>query len=138
MSPTTQMEDPMTVTRDDVQRWLDAYIEAWRSNDAETIGRLFSEGVSYRYQPYGEPVVGRDALVADWLSDPDEPGTWAAHYEPFAVDGDRAVSVGNSDYFASDGSLRDRFHNVFLLRFDGDGRVAEFTEYWRQVPKDES
>ena len=76
--------------------------------------------------------------VADWLKDPDEPGTWEAHYEPFAVDADRAVSVGTSKYFTADGSLENHYHNVFLLRFDGDGRVAEFTEYWRQVPKDES
>jgi ketosteroid isomerase-like protein len=138
MSPTTQMEDPMTVTRDDVQRWLDAYVEAWRSNDADEIRALFSEDVAYRYQPYGDPVEGREAIVADWLKDPDEPGTWEAHYEPFAVDADRAVSVGTSKYFTADGSLENHYHNVFLLRFDGDGRVAEFTEYWRQVPKDES
>ena len=125
----------MTLTRDDVQRWLDAYVKAWRSNDAETVGALFSADVSYAYQPYEDPIQGRDAVVADWLREPDEPGTWAAHYEAYAVDGDRAVSVGTSDYLKADGSLDNRFHNVFLLRFDDDGRCREFVEYWREAPK---
>jgi hypothetical protein len=29
------------LTQDDVQRWLDAYIDAWRSYDREAIGALF-------------------------------------------------------------------------------------------------
>lgn len=122
------------MTHDEVQGWLDRYIQAWRSNDAETIGALFTDDVAYRYQPYEDPVVGRDALVADWLREPDEPGTWSASYQPFAVDGDRAVAVGESRYLLEDGSIRTLFHNVFLLRFDAEGRCAEFTEYWRERP----
>ena len=120
------------MTRDDVQRWLDAYVEAWRTYDPAAIGDLFSVDVRYRYQPYLEPIVGRDALVADWVEDPDE----AARYEPYAVDGDRAVAVGESRYFEGDGSLRTIFHNCWLLRFDADGRCAEFVEFWREVPEE--
>jgi ketosteroid isomerase-like protein len=122
------------MTHDDVQAWLDGYVAAWRSNDAEMIARLFSDDVSYRYQPYEDPVVGRQALVADWLREPDETSSWSASYSPYAVDGDRAVAVGESRYLHPDGALRTVFHNVFLLRFDGDGRCAEFTEYWRERP----
>lgn len=122
------------MTRDDVQRWLDAYVDAWRTYDPDAIRALFAEDVSYAYQPYQAPVVGREALVADWLESPDAPGSWEAHYEPYAVDGDRAVSVGTSRYFEADGSERDLYHNVFLLRFDGDGRCTEFVEYWRERP----
>ncbi len=123
------------MTRDDVQRWLDAYIEAWRTYDPDSIGALFSEDVSYRYQPYRDPTVGREALVAEWLEDPDPAGSWSARYEPYAVDGDRAVAVGESTYLNEDGSTRTLFHNVWLLRFDADGRCAEFIEYWRERPQ---
>jgi ketosteroid isomerase-like protein len=125
------------VTREDVQRWLDAYVEAWRTSDPAAIADLFGESVEYRYQPYGDPVVGREAVVADWLEEPDAAGSWQAHYEPYAVDGDRAVAVGASRYLKEDGSLRTVFSNAWLLRFDGDGRCAEFTEYWREHPKDQ-
>jgi SnoaL-like domain len=124
------------MTRDDVQRWLDAYIDAWRTYDAAAIGALFTTDVRYQYQPYREPVVGRDAVVTDWNENPDPAGSWAARYEPYAVDGDRAVAVGESRYLNDDGSLKTVFFNAWLLRFDDEGRCAEFVEYWRELPED--
>ncbi|MGH2477203.1 MAG: nuclear transport factor 2 family protein [Candidatus Limnocylindrales bacterium] len=124
------------MTRDDVQRWLDAYVEAWRTYDPEQIGALFAEDVTYRYQPYRDPVVGRAAVVADWLDDPDAAGSWTAEYEPYAVDGVRAVAVGTSRYLEADGSQRTIYYNVWLLRFDDDGRCADFIEYWREPPEE--
>ena len=123
------------MTRDDVQGWLDRYVEAWQSYDPAAIGDLFSDDVRYAYQPYREPVVGRDAVVADWLESPDDPGSWEARYEPYAVDGDRAVAVGESRYLEN-GKLAHLFYNVWLLRFDGEGRCSEFVEYWREHPQD--
>ena len=111
------------------QRWLDEYVDAWKTYDAGAIGDLFSEKVEYRYHPWDEPVRGRDALVESWLGDRDEPDSWTAEYHPWLVSGERAVAVGVSRYFAPDGETLDReYHNVFLCRFDSDGRCREFTE----------
>ena len=114
------------------QRWLDDYIDAWTTYDDEAIGRLFSEDARYRYHPWddGDEVVeGRTAIVASWLDDRDEPGSWAAEYRPRAIDGERAVAAGVSRYLAADGATVEReYHNVFLCRFDDKGRCAEFTE----------
>jgi hypothetical protein len=123
------------MTRDDVQRWLDAYVEAWRSYEPGAIGDLFAPEAEYRYQPYAEPVVGRDAIVADWLAEPDPPDSWSASYAPYAVEGDHAVAVGESRYRRPDGSFRTLFYNVWLLRFDDAGRCTEFVEYWRELPE---
>jgi len=114
------------MTRDDVNRWLARYIEAWRSYEPDAIGDLFSEDVDYRYHPWDEPVSGRKAVVSDWLANRDEPNTYDAEYTAWAVDGDRAVAVGTSSYDDSTG--RRIFHNAFLLTFDGDGHCREFTE----------
>ena len=115
--------------RDTFQRWLDDYVDAWRTYDAEAIGNLFGERAEYRYHPWDEPVAGRDAIVENWLGDRDEPGSWDARYEPWAIDGDRAVATGISRYVGPDGQTVDReYHNVFLCRFDEDGRCTEFTE----------
>ncbi len=95
------------MTHDDVQGWLDRYVEAWHSYDPAAIGDLFAEDATYRYHAYDpEPVAGRDAIVADWLDGQDAPGSWEAHYEPFAVEGERAVAVGESRYLKPDGSQR--------------------------------
>ena len=113
--------------RADVDAWLERYAAAWRSNDADEIGRLFSEGCQYRYQPSSEPVVGRDAIVNSWLEEGDEPGTFDASYSCWAVDGDRAVATGWSCYTVPEPKVYD---NVFLLAFDGNGQCAEFTELY--------
>ena len=41
-----------------VDRWLRAYVEAWKSYDRDQIGELFAEDVQYRYHPHDDPVVG--------------------------------------------------------------------------------
>jgi len=130
------------MTRDDVQAWLDRYVTAWESYDPATIGDLFAEHAEYRYHPADVPVRGRAAIVASWV-DPapggtasarDEPGTYAAHYEPFALDGNRAVAAGWSRYWtdASRATEQATFDNCFLLEFDGEGRCSSFTEFYRE------
>ena len=128
-----------------LQAWLDRYVDAWKTYTPEQIGALFSEGATYRYHPYDaddDIVRGREAIVRDWIrpegsaSSRDKPGTYDAHYEPYAIDGDRAVAVGSSSYW-SDGSrakLERTYDNVFLMRFDDDGRCAEFTELFMKRP----
>jgi len=123
------------MTHDDVQRWLDRYVAAWRSYDAAEIGDLFAADAMYRYHPYDEvPVKGRDAIVVDWVDDPDEPRSWDAWYKPYSVDGDRAVAIGETAYTNSDGSLRDLYYNVWTLQFDDDGRCVDFVEYFMALP----
>ncbi len=86
----------------------------------------FHEGAEYRYHPWDEPVVGRNAIVSDWLANQDEPNTYEAEYDAWAVDGERAVATGTSRY--ADSSGRRTYHNAFLIEFDGDGRCRSFTE----------
>lgn len=113
------------------QDWLDRYVAAWRSYRAEDIAALFSEDVVYSYKPFSEPVRGRDAVVRDWLENQDEPDSWDAEYRAVAVDGDTAVSVGESRYPKAGRT----FSNVFICRFDGEGRCREFSEWWVERPK---
>ncbi len=116
------------------QRRLDDYIDAWKSYDEAAIGGLFSENATatYRYHPWDEDsVVGRAAIVANWLEERDDPGSWSAEYRPWAIDGDRAVAAGISRYLGADGDTVEReYHNVFLCRFDDEGRCREFTELY--------
>src|SRR5438552_2939751 len=95
----------------DVRRWLDRYVAAGSSYDAAAIGDLFSEDAEYRSQPWADPVVGREAIVADWLEDKDEPGSWSAHYDVWALDGDRASAIGESRYTNPDGSFKTLYYN---------------------------
>ena len=122
-----------------VQQWLDAYVEAWLTYDPDKIGALFAEDAIYRYAPYVEPLIGRDAIVASWLADRDVAGTYQAHYEPLAVDGDVAITHGRSNYVEADGATaKDEFDNIFVIRFNADGRCVEFCEWYMRRPKPQS
>jgi ketosteroid isomerase-like protein len=132
------------VDRNDVDRWLDAYVEAWKSYDREQIAALFSADITYRYHAYDEPVQGRDDVVRSWLGE-DEPagassrdaeGTYDATYRTVAVEGDVAVATGNSSYRDAPGGPVSRvFDNCFVMRFDAAGRCREFTEWYIQRPE---
>jgi hypothetical protein len=101
--------------RSSVQGWLDRYVAAWKSYDRAEIESLFASEATYRYHA---------------------PGTYDARYEPYAVDGDRAVAIGWSKYWTDESrsTLEKTYDNVFLLRFDDDGRCLEFTEYFMKRP----
>lgn len=117
------------VTRERLQAWLDAYVDAWRTYDREAIAALFSEDATYAYHPYDEPLQGRDAIVASWLEEPDEPGSWEAAYRPLAIDGDRAVATGETHY--AEGRT---YSNLYVMRFDAEGRCSEFVEWFMRHP----
>ena len=127
----------------DIDRWLEAYIAAWKSYDPNAIGALFSEDVEYRYHPYDEPVHGRDAVVEAWLGESDHEGassrdaegTYDASYRAVAVDGNVAVATGESLYSEEPGGpVVQAWDNCFVMRFDADGRCREFTEYFAERP----
>jgi hypothetical protein len=126
------------MTRDDVQAWLDRYVEAWRANERGPIEALFTDEAVYSYRPWDSDdmtFTGRDAIVTSWLDEPDEPASWDAHYEPYAVEGDRAVAVGWSRYAATGDHPERMFHNAYLLRFAPDGRCASSHEFYMEEGK---
>jgi ketosteroid isomerase-like protein len=125
------------------QDWLDRYLDAWVSYDPDKISGLFSEDVAYRYHPYDAPIVGRDAVVASWLGETesegastrDAPDTYEARYSPVAIDGDTVVATGTSRYReVPGGPVVSTYDNCFVMRFNGEGRCREFTEYFVRHP----
>ena len=123
--------------------WLDRYVHAWITYDPADIARLFSEHVSYRYHPYDQPIVGREAVVASWLGEDasgdastrDAPGTYEADYAPVAVEGDTVVATGTSRYRdMPDGPVVRTYANCFIMKFDAEGLCREFTEFYLRHP----
>lgn len=119
------------MTRDDVRDWVERYRRAWASNDPADIGDLFTEDATYSTGPWDLPWTGRDAIVAGWLEERDDPGTWSFQYDVVAVDGDLGVVEGETVYGPP---LEEMYRNLWLIRFDGAGRATSFAEWWIQKP----
>ena len=118
-----------------IDRWLRAYVEAWKSYDRDQIGELFASDVVYRYHPYDEPIEGRAAVVQSWLGELDDLGTYDADYRAVAVDGDVAVATGSTSYRSEPGGPVEKvYDNCFVMRFDSAGKCREFTEWYIRRP----
>ena len=116
-----------------LQQWLDAYVEAWRLNQPEAIGRLFSDDAVYAFDPFDEgPVRGRDAIVSAWLEKPDDPDSWECRYTALAVMGDLGIGRGWTRYRGSGEQPEREYRNLFVMRFDDQDRCREFTEWYLQ------
>jgi hypothetical protein len=114
-----------------LQRWLDDYVEAWRTYDPERIRRLFSQDATYTYHPFDQdPMRGLDEIVKAWLDNPDQPGSWECEYRALAVTRDVGVAQGWTRYRANSNTPERDYRNIFVIRFDRDGRCREFTEWY--------
>lgn len=113
------------------RRWVDAYIQAWTSNDPDEIGALFAEDAWLRYEPHTPWLEGRDAIVQDWIKRKDEPDDWTFVWDVLAVAGDIAFIQGQASY--TNPKPVD-YSNLWVVRLDDEGRATEFTEWWMKHP----
>lgn len=117
-----------------VSRWLAGYEATWRAPGTEGLAALFTGDASYLQSPYGEPVVGLDAISLMWDQErdgPDEIFTLAT--EIVAVDGATAVVRAEVRY---GDPVRQQFRDLWVMRLGDDGRCHWFEEwpYWPERP----
>ena len=113
--------------RDGLMAWVAAYERAWRDDDVDAVGSLFTDDATYLRSPYEEPLIGRDAIAAFW---PEEPGAeFTMSAEPVAVEGDDAVVRVEVQYLRPEAQ---EYRDLWVIRFAADGRAEWFEEwpYW--------
>ena len=120
-----------------LDNWLDRYIVAWRSNDADTIRDLFTHDAVYRWHPWESVTEGareREEIVDAWLKEPDDPESWTMLCEPLAVNGELGVARCVTTYRATGDTAQRRYHNILIVRLNDEGRCTDFTELFMQEP----
>jgi ketosteroid isomerase-like protein len=113
-----------------VAAWVEQYVIAWNSNKPDDIGRLFSDDALYFTGPFDEPWRGREAIIQAWLERQDAPGSTTFRYEVLVASGDTGIVRGWTQYY----DPPREYSNIWLVRFDGQGRCREFTEWWVERP----
>jgi len=113
----------MTQRLDD---WMDGYVLAWSSNDAEHIRALFTDDAVYDPQTADGEWEGVDEIVAKWQEIDDQEENWDFEWLPLVETDDLAVITGRTSYLEP----AESFRNLFVIRFAPDGRCYDFTEWY--------
>ena len=114
-----------------IATWMDNYQAAWSSNDPEHIRALFTENARYETRPHDPDAwTGRDVIVDGWLAARDEPQDWTFSWDLLGTDGPTAFVQGVTVYAGDQPS----YDNLWVVRFDGSGRAASFTEWFMARP----
>ena len=114
-----------------VGEWLARYIDVWKSGDRSRVAELFTDDAAYYADPFEAPRHGHAAIAEYWQLTGDPADAFEAHYEPFAIAGDLAIATGFSRYFDESRSRVDKeYGNIFVLRFEDDGRCSEYREWY--------
>jgi ketosteroid isomerase-like protein len=116
-----------TMERAVAQQWVEEYERIWRTAGTDDLSRLFSPDATYLVSPWARPVEGLAAISELWESErdgADEPFDMTS--EIVAVDGDTAVVRVAVSYGQPDGR---RWRDLWVLRFDEDGRCVAFEEW---------
>jgi ketosteroid isomerase-like protein len=113
------------VTEAELERWVEAYVGAWGSNDPIEIEAMFTEDAMYYTAPFRAPWRGRREIVDGWVSRKDEQGEWEFRFEVVAVAGSVGFVRGWTAYADV------RYSNLWVVRLE-DGRCEEFMEWWME------
>ena len=115
------------MNRDLVERWIEAYLRAWRTEGTALLAELFTADASYRPGPWGEVVTGLERIGAFWDDERDGADeVFSETHEIVAVDGDTAVVRVHVDY--ADESVG-RWRDLWVIHFDAHGRCRSFEEW---------
>jgi len=122
--PSRSTEGGVMISKEQVTTWVDGYLRAWRTNEADDVAAIFSEDATYYARPQQEPWRGRQQIVQEWLSRKDYQVNWTFEWSLVAIEDDRAVIEGIAVY-AQAGT----FANVWVITLDNDGKCTEFREW---------
>ena len=112
--------------------WMRRLGEAWESRDAQAAADLFSTNVSYRENPFDEPLQGREEVERCWEEMIAEQEEVNVSFEVLAVTDERAVVNWQADYTDAKTKERASVNGVSVGRFDGEGLCEEWLEWWHK------
>jgi len=116
----------------DIDRWLERYQAAWRSDEPAQIAALFTDDARLFSEAHREPVVG-GAAVADWWAEMGESRLpWTFEYDIVAREGDLHVVRATTRYPEGTNGQPGptEFRNLWLVTLADGDRAREFVEYY--------
>jgi uncharacterized protein (TIGR02246 family) len=118
-----------------VERWIDAYAQAWRDKNAEAVAALFTPDASYQAHPTGAPHQGREAIRTYWTRATVTQRQLDLRFGQPIVAGSRAAVewwavMRDPDWGPQGADDSVTLPGCLVLRFVPSGLCAALREYW--------
>ena len=120
------------ISRADVEAWLAAYEQAWRTRGAASLGELFTEHASYRMSPYEKSLTGLKEIAEIWEAEREGAG------EPFTMKSALVALEDNTAVVRVEVSYERStdYRDLWVISLDEHGRCSSFEEwpFWPGQP----
>lgn len=120
------------MNRKTLERWLDAYGQAWETRDPRAAADLFAEEATYRETPFDKPLKGREEISGYWSGVPRSQRDISFSYEILAVTEEEGIAHWSANYTRLPTNGPVELDGIFLVRLDASGRCTEFREWWHK------
>jgi ketosteroid isomerase-like protein len=130
-SATAAKPAPQTMLRAcDANEFLEKYKKAWERRDADFAAGLFTRDARYRENPFGEPIIGREAIHDYWAA-----ATAGQQDISFTVtnslhSGYVLIVEWTCSYRDRSSGKQRQLAGMFFADFYGN-QVRAFREYWQ-------
>jgi ketosteroid isomerase-like protein len=118
------------LTRQDVRRVLDIYIQAWERQDPDLIVTIFTDDATYHERVLEAPIPDREAIRAYWETK--VVGAQAniqCKLLNLYLDGSTAIAEWEAEFDDVAQGVRKRMREIAVLVFEGC-LIASLREYW--------
>jgi len=114
----------------DATEFLEKYKRAWETRDADLAASLFTRDVRYKENPFGEPIIGREAIHDYWAAATARQDDIHFKVTNFLHTGYVLIAEWNCAYRDRFTSQRRELAGMFFADFYGN-QVRAFREYWQ-------
>lgn len=120
----------MTLTKQDVQKTVDTYIQAWEQQDPDLITTIFTESATYHERVLEEPIRNHEGIRSYWETKVvKSQANITCILLSMYLDGDTAIVEWEAHFDDLEKGERKRMREVAVLVFQ-DGLIASLREYW--------
>ena len=113
---------------------LERYKQAWETFDGDAWVDLFSEDAEYHEGPFGDPLIGHNALRAFLLRDAETQRDVDFTVERHWVSGSTVLAAWHVSWTGrADGQLV-RLAGFMTADVAADGRISRLHEWWMPAP----
>lgn len=115
--------------------WLEAFGRAWATFDGDAWVGLFRDDAEYHEDPFGEPLVGHNALRAYLLDDSTSQRDVEFTVERHWVSGATVLAAWHASFVQEPGGRHVRLAGFLSAEMADDGRASRVREWTVYAPE---